>query len=128
MVDTENFKHVPSIIIFFLMVCERNGQLWKVSQQFLKYSFYWFPGIIQSCSSLEQVKQFILTSGSIPDQGIIHPSYFLYFITQSEPYNLFNGPFISYDHFTMTTIFGDIAPYGAWLLIVAVMRPKDFVV
>ena len=63
------------------------------------------------------MKEFILESGSIPDQGIIDPWYSLYNTPHSVPSTLTLGPFIASDHFITTMV--DFDPFGSWLLIIA---------
>ena len=76
--EPEYLEHVSSVFIFSLWVCERNWTLSIGPLQLLKSSLYWYYGIIQSFSSLDQVNQFILASESIPDQGTKELSSSLY--------------------------------------------------
>ena len=48
------------------------------SSPFWNSSLYWSPGTSKSLSSLDQVKQFILSYGSINDQGTKESSSYLY--------------------------------------------------
>ena len=61
-------EHVSSVFIFSLSVCERNWPLCIGPLQFFNSSSCWSSGTIQSFFSLDQVKQFVLASGSVPDQ------------------------------------------------------------
>ena len=61
-------EHVSSVFRFSLRVCERNLPLCMGPFQFLNSSFYLSSGTFQSLFSLDQVKQFILASESVPDQ------------------------------------------------------------
>ena len=109
--------HASSVFFFSLRFCWHNWPLLIFPHQLLKSSLYWSPRTIKSFSSLDQVKEFILVSGAVPDQGIIDPWSSLYNTPHSGPYNLTLGPFIASDHFITNMV--DIALSGAWLLIIA---------
>ena len=85
------------------------------TKKFLNSSSYWSSGTIQSLFSLDQMKQFILASGSVPDQGTNESSSSLYnpphrgeSISSPDPYTLS-------EHLTNTIV--DVSPSGARLLI-----------
>ena len=63
------------------------------------------------------MKELILESGSIPEQGIINPLSSLYNPPHSGTSTLTIVPFIASEHFITTMI--DIAPSEAWLFIIA---------
>ena len=109
--EPEYLEHVSSVFRFSLRVCKQNLPLCIGPLQFLNSSSYWSSGTIQSLLSLDQVKQFILTSGSVPDQGIIYSLSSLYNPPHCGPSTLTLGYFIAYDRFIITMI--DIAPSGA---------------
>ena len=69
LVEISYLDHVSSIFIFSLNVYDYNWTLCIGPHQFLNSSLYWYPGTIQLSPYLDQVKQFILAYGSIPDQG-----------------------------------------------------------
>ena len=109
-------EHFSFLIIFSVRVYERKCPLCVGTVQFLISSLYWSLWTIQALSSLDQVKQFILASGSVPDQG-----------TKESPYSLYNPPhrgesilspypFTFSDH--STTAMLDVSPSGAWLFII----------
>ena len=60
---------------------------------------------------MDQVKEFILASGSFPDQGIIDSLSSLYNPPHCGTSTLTLGPYIASDHLITTII--DIAPSGA---------------
>ena len=110
-------EHVSSVFHFSFRVCEQNLPLCIGPLQFLNSSSYWSSGTIQSLFSLDQVKQFILASGSVPDQGTKESSSSLYnpphrgkSISSLDPYTLS-------DHLTTTIV--DVSSSGAWLLIIS---------
>ena len=109
-------EHVSSVFRFSLRVCERNWPLCIGPFQFLNYLLYCSPETIQSFSSLDQVKQFILASGSVPDQGTI-PFYSLYNPPHRGESISSPDPSTLSDHLTTTIV--DVSPSGAWLLILA---------
>ena len=113
--DTAYLEHVSSVFLISLRFCWRNWPLLIGSFQLLNYSLYWYPKTIQSFPFIDQVKEFILAYGSVPDQGIINPWSSLYNPSHSGPYTLTIGPFIASEHF-ITTV-ADISPYGSWFLI-----------
>ena len=117
LVEPAYLGHVSSVFIFFLRVCKWNGQLWIGPCQFFKSSLYRSPGKVQSLSSLDQVKQFILASGSVPDQGTNESSSSLYNLPHRGAYILSSDPSTLSDHFTTNLV--DFPPSGAWLLIIA---------
>ena len=110
-------EYVSSVLIFSFRVCERNWQLCIGPLQFFNSSFYWSPRKIQSFFSLDQVKQFILVSGSVPDQVTKESSSHLYNPSyRGEP--IFSpDPSTVSDHLITNIL--DFPPYGAWLLIIA---------
>ena len=120
--DPAYLVHASSVFIFSLMVCEHNWPLWIGPHQLLNYSLYWFPRVIQYLSSIEQVKQFILSYGSVTCQGTIDLSSYLYNPSYIGSCILYLVPSTLYDHFTTPMI--DIAPYGVWILIVATSGSK----
>ena len=65
---------------------------------------------------MDQVKEFVLESGYVPDQGIIDPRSSLYNPSHLGPSTLTLGPFISSDHFITTIV--DIATSGTWMMII----------
>ena len=109
-------EHVSSVFSFSLRVCERNWPLCIGPLRFLNSSSYWSSRTIQSFFCLDQVKRFILASGSVPDQGTIsfsslyNPPHRGESISSPDPSTLS-------DH--LTTIILDVSPSGAWLLILA---------
>ena len=112
-------ENVYSILLFYLRIYKWNWPLWIFHRQSLKYLLHWSPGAIQLLSYLDQVKQIIFSHGYVPYQGPIDLSYCLYNPTHKGAYILSPGPSSFSDHFTTTMVFVDIAPSGAWLLIVA---------
>ena len=115
--EPAHLEHVSFVFIFSLRVCERNWPLFIGPLQLLKSSLYWFSGTIQSLSSLDQVKQFILASGSVPDQvakesssSLYNPPYRGEYILSPDPSNLSHH---------LTTAIVDVPTSGAWLLIIA---------
>ena len=117
----EYLEHVSSVFIISLRFCWRNLPLLIGPFQFFNYSSYWSSETIQC--SLDQVKQFILAYGYIPDQG-----------TNESPYSFFNSPhrgasiFSPYpstlsDHLTTTMI--DVPPSGYWWFIIAPSKSKS---
>ena len=109
--------HVSSFFLFSLRFFCRNLPLLIVPRQLFKSSFYWSPRTIQSFSSLDKLKELILASGFVPDQGIIDPWSSFYNPPHSGPFTLTLGPFIASDNIITTMV--DIDPSGAWLLIIA---------
>ena len=110
-------EHVSSVFLFSLIFFWRNLPLLKGPRQLFKSSLYWYPSTIQSFSSLDQVKEFILAYGSVTDQLIINPWSSLYNPPHSVPYTLTLGLFIASDHFITTMV--NISTSGSWLLILA---------
>ena len=110
-------EHVSSDFLFPFKICDQNWILWIVHLQFLNSSLYWSPGIIQSLSSSDQVKQFILVSVFVPDQRTKAFSSYLY----NMPYrgaSIFSpNPSTLSDHFKITMVY--VPSSGAWLLIIA---------
>ena len=109
-------EHVSSVFIFSLRVCERNWPLCIGPLQFLNSSLYWSSRKTQSFYSLDQVKQFILGSGSFSDKGSRESSSSLY----NKPYR---GESILYPETNtfpenLTTTMVDVPPPGSWLLII----------
>ena len=89
---------------FYLRVCERNWTLCIGPLKFLNSSLYWSTETIQSLSSLDQVNQFILESGSIPDQGTRKSSSSSY--NQSHRSEYIFPPYLStfYEHLITTIV------------------------
>ena len=79
--------------------------------QLLKFLLYWFPKKIQSFSSVDQVKEFVLESGSVPDQEIIGSLSSLYNPPHCGPSTLTLCPFIEPEHFITAIV--NIAPSGS---------------
>ena len=113
----ENLKHVLSVLLFFLRVCERNWPLWISPYQLLKSSFYLFPWKIQPLSSLKQLNKFILEYGSIPDQVTVYLPPYLHNPPNTGAYILYTVPSNLSDH--LTTSMEYIATIGIWMVIVA---------
>ena len=63
--EPENLEHIISVLLIFWRDCAQNWPLWIGPRQFLNFLLYWSPGKTQSLSFLDQVKQFILASGSL---------------------------------------------------------------
>ena len=110
-------EHVSSVFIFSLRVCERNLPLCICPLQFLDSSSYWSYGTIQLFFTLDQVKQFILASGFVPDQGTKEYFFSLYNQSHGGESILSLDPSNLSDHLTTTIV--DVSPSGAWLLILA---------
>ena len=72
---------------------------------------------------MDQVKQFILESGSVPDQQTIYLSSSLYKLPHIVSSILSPTPSNFSDH--LTTAIVDIAPSRVWLVIVALSGVKD---
>ena len=85
-----------------LRICKRNWPLYICPRQFLNSSLYWSPCTIQSLSSLDQVKQSILASGSISEQGSKESSSSLYVLTHNGSYILYPDPSNLSDHLQLT--------------------------
>ena len=114
--EPSHLYYVSSVFLFSLRVCERNWPWCVGLLQFLNSSLYWSSGTIQSFSSLDQAKQLILASGSVPEKG-----------TKGFPSSLYNpshrgesilslDPSTLSDHLTTTMVYS--TPSGAWLLII----------
>ena len=112
--EPEYLEHVSSVFRFSLRVCEQNWPLCIGTLQFLNSSSYWCTETIQSLSYLDQVKQFILESGSVPDQGTISFSYFCNPPHRGESISSPDPSTLS-DHLTTTIVY--VSPSGSWLLI-----------
>ena len=110
-------EHVFSVFHFSLRFCEQNWPLCIGPLQFLNYSSYWSSGTFQSLFSFDQVKQFILASGSVPDQGTKDLSSSLYNTPHRGESISSQDPSTLYDH--LATTIADVSPSGAWLLILA---------
>ena len=67
--------------------------------------------------SLDQMKQFILVSGSAPDQGTKELSSSLYNTPHMGESILSPDPSTFYDHLIITMV--DVSLSGAWLLIIS---------
>ena len=93
-----------------------------VIDQLLNSSLYWSSGTIQSFSSLDQVKQFILAYGSVTDQKTKELSSSLYNPSHRGGFILSPYPSTFSDHLTTTMV--NIPPSGAWLLIIAPFGAK----
>ena len=117
-------EHVSSVFRFSLRVCERNWTVCIGPFQFLNSWLYWSPETIQSLSSLDQMKQFIWASGSVPDQGIISVSSLYNPPHRGESISSPDPSTLS-DHLTTTIV--DVSPSGAWLLILAPPGAKSSV-
>ena len=102
--EPENLEHILSVLLFLWRVFDCNWTLWIGYHQFLKSSLYWSLGTIQWLSSLNQVKQFSLVSGSVTEQGNIYPRSSWYNIPHRGPSTLTLGPFIISDHFITTLV------------------------
>ena len=105
------------VILFLLRACVRKWLLLIYPCQFWNILLYWPPGIIQSLLILDQVKQFILASGYVTDEGTIYPWSSLHNTPHSGTYTLTIGPSIESGHLKINMV--DIAPSGAWLIIVS---------
>ena len=116
-------EHVSSVFLFSLMICERNLPLCIGPLQFLNYSSYWSPGTIQSLFYLDQVKQPILASGSVTDQGTKEWSSYLYNRPHRGEYILYPDPSTLSDHLITTIV--DLSTSGAWLLIIVPSGAKS---
>ena len=80
---------------------------------------------IQSFYSLDQVKQFILLSGSVPEKGTNEFSSYLYNTPYKVEYILSPDPSTLSDYFTTTML--DISPSRAWLLIISPFGTKPYI-
>ena len=109
--------HVSSVFLFYLRVCEKNWPLLIGPHQFLNSSLNLSPGTIKYLLPLDQVKQFILASGPVPDQRTKYRPSSLYNIPHKGAYIFSPEPSTLYDHFITTMV--DIYLYGSWLLIVS---------
>ena len=118
------FRAFTSVFLFYLRVCEHNWPLWIGPCQFLNSSLYWYTGIIQSLSSSDPAKQFILESGSIPDLGTKELSSSLYNPLHRGMYKLSEDPSTLSNHLTTTMV--HVPPYRAWLLIISPSLFKTF--
>ena len=117
LVEPAYLDHVSSFFLFSFRVFERNLPLCIGPLQFLNSSSYWSSGTIQSFFTLDQVKQFILASGYVPEQGtkelpssLYNPPHRGESIFSPEPYNF-------YYHLIITMV--DVSPSGAMLLIIS---------
>ena len=110
-------EHVSSVFIFSCRVCEWNWPVCIGPLQFLNSSLYWSSGTIQSLFSFYQMKEFILSSGSIPDQGTNESSSSLYNSSHRGEYILSPDPSNFSDHLITTVV--DVTTSGDWLLIIA---------
>ena len=106
-----------SVFLLYLRVRERNLPLCIGTLQFLNSSLYWYPGTIQSFTSLYQVKQFILASGSVTDQKTKELSSSLYNPPHRCEYILSPYPSTFYDHLTTTMV--DVSPSVTMLIIIS---------
>ena len=71
------------------------------------------------------MKQSILASGCIPDQGTKESSFSLYNLPQRGKSILSPDPSTLSDHLTTTMV--DVPPYGAWLLIIAPSGDESYI-
>ena len=115
--ESAYLENVSSVFLFSFRVYEQNLPLCIGPLQFLNSSLYWSPGTILSLLSLDQVKKFILASGSVPDQGTKKFIYSLYNPPHRGEYIFYPHPYTFSDHWTTTMV--DVTPYGDWLLIIA---------
>ena len=115
--DPAYLEHVSSVFLFSLRFCKRNLPLCIGHLQFLNSSSYWSSGTIQSLFYLDQVNQFILESGSVPDKGTKESSSYLYNPPHRGEYIFYPDPYNLSDHLKNTII--DVSYSGAWLLIIA---------
>ena len=83
---------------------------------------YWSPETIQSLSSFDQVKQFIMAFGSFIEQVTKKPSYYFYDMPHNGASILSPELSTLSDHFTTTIV--DISPYGSRLLIIYPSRDE----
>ena len=104
-------------ISFYLRVCRHIWQFFIGNLQFLNSLLYWYTGTIQSLSSLDQVKQFILECGSDPEQVTNVSSSSLHNLPHRGPSIFSPDPPTLYNHFTATMV--DVTTSGAWLLIIS---------
>ena len=118
-------EHIIYVIIFFLRACAYNCLLLIGLRHFLNLLLYWYPGTTQSLSFLEQVKQFILAFGSLPDQLPIYLYSSLYNLPNSGPSNLTLVPSTDSGRFKATV--EDIDSYGAWFLVVSLYGANFFI-
>ena len=109
--------HVSSIFCFSLRVCEWNWHLCICPLQLLNYSLYWSSGTIQPLFYLYQVKQVILESGSVSNQGTKESSYSLYNLPHRGEYILSPDPSTLSDHLITTILY--VSSSGSWLLIIS---------
>ena len=105
--EPEYLERVSSVFLFCLRCCWRNWPLPIGSLQLFKSSFHWSSKNIQTFSPVDQVKEIILASGSVPEQGIIDTWSSLYNLPHCGTSTLTLVPFIASDHFINTMI--DIA-------------------
>ena len=71
------------------------------------------------------MKKFILTSGSVHDQGTVHPWSSLYNTPHSGTSTLTLGTYVASEHLQVTMV--DIATSGSWLIIVSTSRSKPVI-
>ena len=110
-------EHVLYILLLFFTVCEWNWPLCIVTLHLLNSSLYWPPGNTQSYFSLDQVEQFILEPGSVPDQGAKESSFPLYNPPHRGEYILSPDPSIFSENLITTMV--DVYPSRDVLLIIA---------
>ena len=118
-------EHVSYVFIFSLRICEQNWPLCIGPLQFLNSSSYWSPGTIQSFFYLDQVKQFILASGSVPDQGTKEYSSSLYNPPHRDESILSPVPSTFSDHLITNIV--DVYSSRYWLLIIASSGAKSYI-
>ena len=117
LIEPEHLYHVFYIINLFLRAF-KHCPLWIGTHHFLNFLLYWYPETIQSLSFPEQVKQFVLAYGYVPEEGTIEPSSSLYNIKHSGTSTLKLSLSTKYDHLTMPIVLLNVAPSGDIFLIV----------
>ena len=123
--DPEYLVHVSSVFIFSLRVCDRNWPLCICPLQLLNSSLYWYSGTIQLFSSLDQVKQFILTYGSVPDQVTKEFSSSLYNPPQRDESIFYTDTSTFSDH--LITTIADVPSSRSWLLFTAPSESEYYI-
>ena len=121
--DPEYLEHVSSVFLLSFRVCEQNWPLCIGPLQLLNSSLYWSPGTIQSFFSLDQVRKFIMSSGSVPDQGT-KVSFSSFYNPPHRGESILFPDLSNLSYYLITTIV-DVPPSGDWLVIFAPYGDKS---
>ena len=118
-------EHVSSVFLFSFRVCDHNRLLCIYPLQLLNSSLYWSHGTIQSLISFHQVKQFILASGYVTDQGTKESSSSLYNTPHRGEYILYPDPYNFSDYLINNMV--DFPSSGAWLVTIDTSRAESYI-